>query len=138
MFAYTALSAILGIVIGIALAVRTKRVNVLCVGALDRIGVLTNILLLVAYVCAAPFCMFIGIISEPRCEGFMGALGWIVAIIIGSSTMICALGLGFSVALRRRGRSRLSFAVQLAGVVGIALAFILYGVFEGSLIGTLN
>ena len=65
-------------------------------------------------------------------------LGFIVSFIAASAALFCGLGLGFSVALRRKGRSGLSFAVQFAGAVGIALTFLLYGVFAGSLITPLN
>lgn len=77
-------------------------------------------------------------ISEPDGEGLLIILGVLVSVIAASASMFCSLGLGFSVALRKMGKSRLSFAVQFAGVAGIALTFLLYAAFAGSLIGSLN
>ena len=82
--------------------------------------------------------MFLGMISAPAHDGFLGIIGWIVAIINASAALFCALGLGFSVAWRKKGYSKLSFAVQFAGVIGIAWTVISYAVFEGNLLETLN
>ena len=107
-------------------------------GKLDKAGRITNILLLIAYICMTPFCMFIGMISEPAYEGFLGILGWIVAVIIGSAPLFGGLGLGFSVAWRKQGKSKQSFAVQFAGVLGIALTFILFMLFYDNLLSSIN
>ena len=82
--------------------------------------------------------MFFGVISSPRCEGFLGIVGWIVSIIIASAALFCGLGLGFSVARRKKGRSKLSFAVQFVGVVGIAFTLVMYMLFAGNLLESLN
>ena len=54
------------------------------------------------------------------------------------SDCICGLGLGFSVALRKKGKSKQSFAVQFAGVVGIGLSVLFYILFAGNLLQYLN
>ena len=138
MFIYVILEAIVGIVAGIVIAKRTKKSDGVTYGALDRAGRITNIILTVIYACLSPFYMFLGMISEGYKNGFMGVLGWIVAIIIASAALICGLGIGASVALRKKGKSALSFAVQFAGVIAIALAFVLYALFVGVLIRPLN
>ena len=138
MFLYTALEALAGIIVGILLATRTKKASAVIYGKLDNAGRITNILLTVIYSCFLPFCLFIGMISEPDGEGFLRVLGVIVSVIVASAALFCGLGLGFSVALRKRGMSKVSFAVQFAGVVGIALTFLFYPVFVGSLISPLN
>ena len=138
MFLYVIFEAIIGVVAGLLLAICTKKNSGVIYSRLDKIGFVTNIILIPMYACAAPFCMFLGMISEPYGEGFMWVVGGIIALICASSTLFSALGLGASVALRKKGRSRLSFAVQFAGVVGIALTFLLYAVFVGSLLAPLN
>ena len=138
MFIYVILEALIGIVAGLLLAIFTKKKSGLKYGVLDKIGIVTNILLMPIYACAAPFCMFIGMISEPYGEGLMWIAGGIIALICASSTMFSALGLGASVALRKKGMSGLSFAIQFAGVVGVILTFLLYAVFVGSLLTPLN
>ena len=55
-----------------------------------------------------------------------------------TAALICALGLGFSVALRKKGHSKLSFAVQFAGVAAIALTVLLHSVCTGTLVKPLN
>ena len=77
-------------------------------------------------------------ISNPKYDGFLGILGWIVAVVIASAALFCGLGLGFSVALRKKGRSKLSFAVQFAGVAGIGLTLAFYFIFTGNLLKYLN
>ena len=138
MFLYVILEAIVGIVAGIVIATRTKKNAGVTYGALDKAGRITNIVLIVTYTCLSPFYMFIGMISEGYKDGFLGILGWIVAVIIASAALICGLGIGASVALRKKGKSALSFAVQFTGFIAIALTFILYALFVGVLICPLN
>ena len=138
MFLYVILEAIVGIVAGIVIATRTKKAESVTYGALDKAGRITNIVLIVTYACLSPFYMFIGMISEGYKDGFLGILGWIVAVIIASAALISGLGIGASVALRKKGKSALSFAVQFAGFIAIALSFVLYALFVGTLISPLN
>ena len=138
MFIYTVLAALGAIVAGILLAVRTKKSKDISYGKLDKIGRITNIILLVLYTCLSPFYMFIGMISTAHYDGFMGVIGWILSIICASASVFCGLGLGFSVSLRKKGKSKLSFAVQFAGVIGIALTVLIYVLCVGNLIAPLN
>ena len=107
-------------------------------GKLDGLARATNAILLVFYLFAAPVCMVIGLISIPAHEGFLGFLGWVVAAVISSANLFSGLGLGASVALRRKGRSVLGFLVQFAGVVGIALMLVLFSIFYGNHMLTIN
>jgi uncharacterized protein YybS (DUF2232 family) len=52
--------------------------------------------------------------------------------------LFCGIGLGLSVAFRKQGKSKLSFAVQFAGVFGIGLTVLLYYIFTGNLLEYLN
>lgn len=107
-------------------------------GKLDKAGRITNILLIPVYVCLLPLCLFLGMIASPRYDGFLGILGWIVSVVMASATLFCGTGLGLSVALRKKGRSKLSFAVQFAGMGGIGLTVILFFLFYGNLLRPLN
>ena len=138
MFLYTVIEAIIAIVVGIMLAVRTKKSENITYNTLDKVGQITNILLALVYVCFSPFYLFLGMISNPAYDGFLGLLGWIVAIVIASAALFCWIGLGFSVALRKKGRSQLSFAMQFAGFFGIGLTFLFYMIFTGNLLRFLN
>ena len=68
----------------------------------------------------------------------VGILGWIVSIIMASAALFCGIGLGLSAAFRKKGKSKLSFAVQFAGVGGIGLTGILFFLFYGNLLRPLN
>ena len=138
MFLYTIIEAIVAVVVGILVAVCTKRVDGVSYGKLDKIGRFTNILLLLVYVGFSYVYLFLGMIANPRYEGFLGILGWIVSIIMASAALFCGIGLGLSVAFRKKGKSKLSFAVQFAGVGGIGLTFILFFIFYGNLLRPLN
>lgn len=138
MFLYTCIGAVAAVIAGILIAVCTKKSNDITYTKLDKAGRITNILLVPIYVCLAPLYMFLAMIARPQYDGFLGILGWIVAIIMGSAALFCGLGLGFSAALRKKGKSRLSFAVQFAGVLGIAINLILFFIFYGNLLMPLN
>lgn len=138
MFLYTVIEAVVAIVAFILLAVCTKKADNVVYGRLDKAGRITNILLLILYICLSPLYLFLGMISYPDHDGFLGLLGWIVSIINASAALFCGLGLGFSVALRKKGRSTLSFAVQFAGVLGIGLTVGMYCLFSGNLLSPLN
>ena len=138
MYAYTIIEAVVAIIAGLVIAISTKKADGVIYGKLDKAGRITNILLIPVYVCLSPLYLFLGMISSPRYDGFLGILGWIVSVIIASAALSCGLGLGFSVALRKKGRSKLSFAVQFAGIGGIGLTLALYVIFAGNLLRYLN
>ena len=138
MFLYTVIEAIVAVVAGIALAVCTKKADGVVYGKLDKIGRITNILLLLVYVGLAYVYLFLGMIASPRYDGILGILGWIVSVIMASAALFCGIGLGLSVALRKKGKSKLSFAVQFAGVGGIGLTVLLFFLFYGNLLRPLN
>ena len=138
MFLYTAIEAIVAVVAGILIAVCTKKADDVTYSKLDKIGRVTNILLLLFYIGFSFFYLFLGAIANPRYDGFLGLLGWIVSIIMASAALFCGVGLGLSVAFRKRGRSKLSFAVQFLGIAGIGLTVILFFLFYGNLLRPIN
>ncbi len=138
MFLYTTIEAIVAVIAGILIAACTKKADGVVYSRLDKVGRITNILLLLAYVGFSYVYLFLGVIANPRYDGFLGILGWIVSIIMASAALCCGIGLGLSVAFRKRGRSKLSFAVQFAGLVGIGLTFALFFAFYGNLLRPLN
>ena len=138
MFLYTTIEAIVAIVAGILIAVCTKKADGVVYGKLDKAGRVTNILLILVYLCVSPLYLFLGMIANPRYDGFLGVLGWIVAIVMASAALFCGIGLGLSVAFRKQGKSKLSFWVQFAGVGGICLTLLLFFAFYGNLLRPLN
>lgn len=138
MFLYVVLAALVGVAGGILLSVLIKRKEGVVYGAIDKVGLITNIVLATAYTVFAPFYMFLGMICEPHKEGFLWLVGLIISLICGSAALVAGVGIGGSVALRRRGKRILSFLVQFAGVAAIALTFVLYAIFVGNLLSPLN
>ena len=138
MYLYTGIEAVIAMIAGILIAVCTKRADDMTYGKLDKIGRVTNILLSLVYVCSSPLYLFLGMIANPRYDGLLGIMGWIVSIIMASAALFCGVGLGLSVAFRKRGKSKLSFAVQFAGVGGIALTVGLFFLFYGNLLRHIN
>lgn len=137
-YLYTVIVAIASVIAGLVIALRQKKAEHVIYSKLDRIGQITNIVLLLVYLYLSPLYLFLGMISNPGYDGFLGILGWIVSFIIASASLFCGIGLGLSVAFRKQGKSRLSFAVQFAGVFGIGLTVLLYYVFTGNLLDYLN
>ena len=117
MFLYITIEAVVGMIVGLYLAVRTKKEEGVVYTRLDKAGRITNILLLLFYVGFSYVYLMIGVIARPNYDGFLGLVGWIVSIIMASAALACSVGLGASVALRKKGRSKQSFAVQFVGFV---------------------
>ena len=138
MFLYTIIEAVVAVIAGIVIAVRTKKADDVTYSKLDKIGRVTNMILLLFYVGFSFFYLFLGAIATPRYDGFLGILGWIVSIVMASAALFCGIGLGLSVAFRKKGKSKLSFAVQFAGIGGIGLTVILFFLFYGNLLRPLN
>ena len=138
MYLYTVIEAVAAVVAGLLIAVCTKKAEGVTYGKLDKLGRITNVLLLLFYVGFSYVYLFLGMIARPNYDGVLGLLGWIAAIVMASAALFCGVGLGLSVAFRKKGRSKLSFAVQFAGVGVIGLTFILFFAFYGNLLKSLN
>ena len=138
MYMYAAIGGLVGLIAGIILAAATKKADGVVYGKLDKAGLITNILLIPVYFVLSLFCCALSLFAYPEYDGFLGILGWIVCVIIASAPLICGLGIGFSASLRKKGRSKLSFMVQFAGVAGSALSIILFLLCYGNLLSSLN
>ena len=138
MYLCTTLATILGLIVGIILAVRTKKADGVTYGKLDKAGRITNIVLIPVYVVLSLVYIVISMFASPAHDGFLGILSLLVCAIIAVAPASCGLGLGFSASLRKKGRSKLSFAVQFAGVAACVLSIIMFVLFYGNLLDSLN
>ena len=139
MFYYCFLAMVAGLVAGIILAARTKKAESVVYGTLDKVGKVTNILLIPAYVALSIFGLAVVMLGYfPEGEGILAVAAWAFAFIGATGPALCGLGLGASVALRKKGRSKLSFAIQFAGVIGVGITVLLLMIFDGNLFGSLN
>ena len=138
MFIYIILCIIVGIILFILLGLLTKKADDVVYNKIDNMGRITNVVLTFFYVFISPLYLFLGLISAPNHTGFLGVIGWIISFLNSSTALFCGLGLGLSVAFRKKGKSKLSFAIQFLGLVAIAFTVISYCVFVGNLLQTLN
>ena len=139
MYLYFVLFAIASLVVGIIIAARSKKSDGVEYGKLDKAGMVTNIVLIPIYAAAMIFCYFLVMLGySPRGEGIMAVVAWILAIIGATAPALCALGLGASVALRKKGKIKQSFWAQFAGVVGIGVTILFFVLFYGNLFAPLN
>ena len=139
MFIYCILAAIVGAVAGIIIAARKKKAEGLEYGKLDKAGIVTNILLIFAYVFGCIFsAVIVMFMYRPNAEGFLSVVAWALAIIGATCPVFCGIGLGASASLRKQGKSKKSFLVQFAGIAALGIT-ILFGIlFYGNLFATLN
>ena len=138
MYIYAGIAAIVAVVAGIRIASRAKKAEGVVYGRLDKAGRITNILLIPVYALLTLFFLALSLFLYPEYDGFLGILGWIVAAMIASVPLYCGFALSASVVLRKKGKSRQSFAVQFAGFAGAAIALLLFDVFYGNLLSSLN
>lgn len=138
MFVYVVIELLVGLIAGILLAVRTKKKDEVVYNKRDETGRITNRFLLVIYLLLSPVYLILGMLSYPRCEGFLGVIGWIITIINASTSFFCCLSLGASVYLRKQGKSKLSFVIQFVGLVAIVFTVASYGLFVGNLLQSIN
>ena len=139
MYIYFALLALVGLIAGIVIAARSKKTEGVVYGKLDKAGIVTNILLIPIYAIVTIFCFFIVMLGYfPEGEGILGVLSWTVAFIGATGPVLCGLGLGSSVALRKKGKSKKSFLVQFAGVVGLGITISILVLLGDLLFGSLN
>ena len=134
MYIYTFAAAIIGILAGLGLAIFSKKAEGVKYGKLDKAGIFTNILLIPIYLCMAPMYMYLGIVASPAHSGFLGLIGWLISFITASTALVICIGLGLSVVLRKKGKSKQSFAMQFLGFGAIALALLLAWSCTGSLL----
>ena len=139
MYIYFILAAIAGLVAGIVIASRSKKAEGVVYGALDKVGIVTNILLIPVYAIVSLICTFVVMLGYiPDGEGILAIVAWALAIIGATGPALCGLSIGASVALRKKGSSKLSFLAQFAGVAGLAVTILFFVLFCGNLFGSLN
>ena len=138
MYLYTGITAIVGLIAGILLAACTKKAEGVVYGKRDKVGRIINIVLIPVYVVLSLVYIALTIFTSPAHDGFLGILSWLVCLIIAVAPASCGLGLGLSASLRKKGRSKQSFIAQFAGIAGCALGIILFVVFYGNLLASIN
>ena len=117
---------IAGAILGIVLAIVVKKKDGVGRTAFDIVAVITNVAMIVAYLYLSTLAIGLAMFSEPKAEGLLCIVGYIVTSIISVTPFFFGAGLGLSVVLRRRGRRVAGFIAQFAGVAAVALEVLLY------------
>ena len=138
MYIYSGIATIVAVVAGIMLAVRTKKADGVIYGKLDKAGLITNVVLIPVYALMTLYIIALSLFLSPEYDGFLGILGWIVATIIASAPLSCGFALSASVVLRKKGKSKQSFAIQFVGFAGVGLSILFFFLFYGNLLSYLN
>lgn len=138
MYIYSGIATIVAVCAGIVFAARAKKTDGVVYGKLDKAGIITNILLIPVYAMLSLYTLALSLFVYPEYDGFLGILGWIVAIIIASAPLFCGFALSASVVLRKKGKSKQSFAIQFLGFVGCGLSILFFSLFYGNLLSYLN
>jgi hypothetical protein len=127
MYLYFAFAAIAGLIAGIVIAARSKKADGVVYGTLDKVGIATNILLIPVYFILSTYFFFLVMLGmNPEGGGILGIISWIASIVCSSSPALSGLGLGASVAWRKKGKSKQSFWVQFAGIAGYVIALLIF------------
>lgn len=137
MYIYSGIATIFAVV-GLIIAVRTKKAEGVVYGKLDKIGRITNVVLIPVYALLTLYTIALSLFVYPAYDDFWGLLGWVVAIIIASAPLFCGLSLSASVVLRKKGKSKQSFAIQFVGFAGVGLSVLFFFLFYGNLLSYLN
>ena len=138
MFLYVVIGMLLGVAACVYATFFVKKADGVVYGKLDSAARITNIILSALYIVFSPLYLSLGVLAAPAGEGILWLLGLIVALIAASAAPLCGFGIACSVVLRKKGRSKLGFAAQFAGLAGILLTVVLFLLFYGNLLDTLN
>ena len=139
MFIYWIAVVIVALIAGLLIAVRSKKSEDVVYTKLDKAGRITNVVLIPVYGAFSLFSLGMGIFCYPGYdEGFLRFLGWIVTCFIPTTPIFCFCGLGLSVGLRKKGKSKQSFAIQFIGFASVAVSTLMFCVFYGNLLGYIN
>lgn len=116
-----------GVAAGIVLAVRARAIEKAAPTVLDRISLVTNIVLIPVYVIFSLLMLFMASITGTSYDvgTVQEFLAVIFSLIIGATPIYCGIALGMSVSLRRKGRSVAGFFIQFVGFVGILLMILI-------------
>lgn len=116
-----------GVAVGIWLAVRARKIEAAVPTVLDRISMVTNIVLIPVYTILSLLMLFMAAITSTAYDvgAVQEVLATVLSFVIAATPIYCGIALGMSVSLRRKGRSVAGFLVQFAGFVGIVLMILI-------------
>ena len=116
-----------GIAAGIILAVRARKTETGTYTVLDKISMITNVVLCVVYVVLSLIMLLMASITDTalNATSVQEFLAYIFKGLIAATPIYCGIALGMSVSLRRKSRSVAGFFIQFAGFIGIILLILI-------------
>ena len=126
-FGFYLLFLIAGIAAGIILVVRARKTEAGTYTVLDKISMVTNVILCIVYF---PLSLIMLLMASITGTGLYASLvqkflADVFACLIAATPIYCGIALGMSVFLRRKGRSLVGFLVQFVGFGGILVLFLI-------------
>ena len=80
MYVYTLSTAVVAIIAGLIIAICTGKEDYVIYGKLDKAWQIMNIIMRFIYLLLSPLYLFLGIISSPKYDGFLGIIGWFISV----------------------------------------------------------
>jgi hypothetical protein len=126
-FGFYLLFLVAGIAIGIILVVRARKREAVTYTVLDRVSMVTNVMLCVVYFLLSLIMLLMASITGTGlyASPVQKFLTHVFAGLIAATPIYCGIALGMSVLLRRKGRSVAGFLIQFAGFIGIVLLILI-------------
>ena len=126
-FGFYLLFLIAGIAAGIILVVRARKTEAGTYTVLDKISMVTNVILCIVYF---PLSLIMLLMASITGTGLYASLvqkflADVFACLIAATPIYCGIALGMSVSLRRKGKSVAGFLIQFAGFIGIILLILI-------------
>lgn len=126
-FGFYLLFLIAGIAAGIILVVRARKTEAGTYTVLDKISMVTNVVLCIVYFPLSLIMLLMASITGTGLNASLvqDILAYIFAGLIAATPIYCGIALGMSVSLRRKGKSVAGFLIQFAGFIGIILLILI-------------
>ena len=126
-FGFYLLFLVAGVVVGIILVVRARKREAVTYTVLDRISMVTNVVLCVVYFLLSLMMLLMASITGTGlyASPVQKFLSNVFACLIAATPIYCGIALGLSVSLRKKGRSVAGFFIQFAGFIGIILLILI-------------
>lgn len=116
-----------GVAVGIFIAVRARKDGKSVPTTLDRISLITNVVLIPVYAIFSVLMLFMAAITDTTygASSLQEFFAVIFSLVIAAAPIYCGIALGMSVSLRRKGRRLAGFLVQFAGFGGFILVLLI-------------
>ena len=126
-FGFYLLFLVAGIAVGIILVVYARKREAVTYTVLDRVSIVTNVVLCVVYFLLSLIMLLMASITDSGLNTgpVQKFLADVFACTIAATPIYCGIALGLSVTLRKKGRSVAGFLIQFSGFIGLLLCLLI-------------